>query len=51
MSNKFGPESTNPRQRRAYAHTILHKARSTGSIDDLRRAQEAVVAAGDSVKV
>jgi|GEM_PF-3201251 len=25
MSNRFGPESTNPRQRRAYAHAVINQ--------------------------
>jgi hypothetical protein len=38
----FGPNSFNPRVRRAYAHTMLNKAMETGSIEDLHAAKAAV---------
>jgi hypothetical protein len=46
----FGPESNNPRERRAYAHTILAKARTSGSVEDFEAAEKAVQSAGTSRK-
>ncbi|GEM_PF-2809249 len=46
----FGPESHNPRERRAYAHAIIAKARSTGSLNDAKAAEQAVARAGSSRK-
>ena len=44
---RFGPEG-NPRQRRAYAHTMLAKASQSGLADDLALAKRAVQNAGTS---
>jgi hypothetical protein len=46
----FGPESTNPRERRAYAHAMIHKARETAGISELFEAQDAVAMVGTSRK-
>jgi hypothetical protein len=46
----FGPESHNPRERRAYAHAVIAKFRQTGEFDDYEKATEAITAAGDSRK-
>ncbi len=46
----FGPESHNPRERRAYAHSAISRARTTGTLDDFSAAQQAVVGAGNSRK-
>ena len=46
----FGPESNNPRERRAYAHTLLAKARASRKLADYEGAKNAVTAAGDSRK-
>jgi hypothetical protein len=46
----FGPESSNPRERRAYADAMLAKASASGDRDDYTAAKAAVVAAGTSRK-
>lgn len=46
----FGPHSNNPRERRAYAHAMLGRARTTGEARDFDLAHEAVVAAGNNTK-
>lgn len=46
-SSSFGPQSTNPRQRRAYAHAQLARLREgTGSLEGTRIAIEAASATG-----
>lgn len=46
----FGSESTNPRERRAYAHTILDKARRSGLLEDFVSAKRAVSGASQTEK-
>ncbi len=43
----FGPNSTNARERRAYAHAKIAAAKESGELRDLWAAQMAVVATGD----
>ena len=42
MIRDFGPESRNPRARRAYAHTLLQKAQKSGSLEDIAAARRVV---------
>jgi hypothetical protein len=46
----FGPESSNPRLRRAYADTMLAKATRSGASADLRAAEQAISSVGDTRK-
>ena len=46
----FGPESTNPRERRAYAHSMIANAQASGSAEAFKAAELAVINAGDSRK-
>jgi hypothetical protein len=46
----FGPKSTNPRERRAYAHAKIAEARESGDLRNFRAAQMAVRRVGDSRK-
>lgn len=46
----FGPDSTNPRERRSYADAMLAKASASGTLEDYEAAQAAVVNAGNSAK-
>lgn len=48
--SEFGPDSTNPRMRRAYAHAVINKARKSGEISDIDDAISAVDATGESRK-
>lgn len=42
----FGPESKNPRERRAYAHATIARARLTGTDEDFDIAERAVSSTG-----
>ena len=48
--SKFGPESTNPRQQRAYAHALRDKALSSGEPQDKLAAVEAAMSASTTTK-
>ena len=50
MLESFGPESTNPRLRRAYAHSLRDAALVSGKPEDKLAAQEAANAASHSSK-
>ncbi len=50
MSNTFGPESTNPRQNRAYAHALRAKAIASGESEDKIQALEAANSASSTKK-
>jgi len=50
MSNVFGPESTNPRHRRAYAHALRAKAAQSGKPEDKLDALVAANRASHTVK-
>jgi hypothetical protein len=46
----FGPQSTNPRQRRAYAHAVIHRAITSGRPETKVKAVEAAVAVSGTNK-
>jgi hypothetical protein len=46
----FGPNSTNPRERRAFAHLRIRQANESGVFEDVEAAHDAILAAGDSRK-
>lgn len=46
----FGPESHNPRERRAYADALIVKAKQTAALEDYDAAKKAVKASGTSRK-
>ncbi|MFT4532255.1 MAG: hypothetical protein ACI9T8_000266 [Candidatus Saccharimonadales bacterium] len=50
MNNQFGPESTNPRMKRAYAHATRDKALSTGAPEDKVHSLEAGLVASRTSK-